>query len=109
MPIERAEIHGADLLTRRAGKRQPRDAGRDRGADRRVEPESPTAGLARIPDADDLLGLGNRLALDLGAFGRFSGTCGGALPFLRSAVRSNGGSLSENLGALLRGRNTRTT
>jgi hypothetical protein len=31
MPIERAEIHRSDLLARRAGKRQPRDAGRDCG------------------------------------------------------------------------------
>jgi hypothetical protein len=31
------------------------DPGRDRSADRRVQPKRPTAGLARVPDGDDLL------------------------------------------------------
>ena len=39
----------------------------NRGADSRVEPEFPPAGLPGIPDAADLLRLGNRLALGLGA------------------------------------------
>ena len=54
----------------------------------------PPAGLPRIPDADHLLRLGNRLALDLGAFCPFGGLCGGALSLLCSAVRSHEGSHS---------------
>ena len=95
MPIERAEINRANLLARRAGERKPRDAGRDGGADSRVEPEFTPASLPGIPDADDLLGFSECLALGPGAFGRFRRTRGGAFSFLRSAVRSHGPRLGQ--------------
>jgi hypothetical protein len=62
----------------------------DRGPDRRVEPQGASAGLPRVPDGDDLLGLGDRLALGLGALGVSRGSGGRAFPFLCSAVRSHG-------------------
>ena len=92
MPIERAEIDQAYLAARRAGERKPREAGRDRGADCGIKPEFTPAGLPGIPDADDLLGFSECLALGPGAFGRFRRTRGGAFSFLRSAVRAHGGS-----------------
>jgi hypothetical protein len=69
MPIQRAQINRADLLARRAQIGEPGDAGCNRSADRRVEPKRSAASLSRVPDSDDLLGLGDRLALSRGAFG----------------------------------------
>jgi hypothetical protein len=82
MTVESAQVDRAELPARRAGECQPRKAGRNRGADCRVEPQGPAAGLPRIPDGDGLLSLGNCLALDLGALCLGRSSCGGALAFL---------------------------
>jgi hypothetical protein len=84
--IKRAQVDGSELAAARAGEAQPRNAGRDRSADRRVEPERTPAGLARLPDSDDPLSLSDRLALGLLAL-RF-GPC--SIAFLRAAVRAPG-------------------
>ena len=90
MPIERAKVERAALAARRARVGEPRDAGSNRGADRRIEPKSPSASLARVPDGHDLLRIGDRLALDLGTLGRLRCPRGGALAFLCAAVRALG-------------------
>jgi hypothetical protein len=41
--IERVEIHRADNAACRAGEREPREAGGNRGADRRIKPQSVAA------------------------------------------------------------------
>jgi hypothetical protein len=70
VPIQRAQINSADLLARRARVGEPRNAGRDGGADRRIEPQLACASLARIPYRDNLLRINDRLALNPGAFCR---------------------------------------
>ena len=58
---------------------------------RRRSPDRTTAlatGLTSIPDLDDLLRFGGRLALRLGALGFLRGKCGSALAFLCSPVRA---------------------
>src|SRR5262249_53535640 len=92
MPVERAQIDRAPLPARGRGERKPRKAGSDRCFDRRVEPQSPTAGLARVPDGNNLLGFGDSFALDLGAIGFGRGFGGGSLAFLCSSVRPHAGS-----------------
>jgi hypothetical protein len=44
-------------------------------------------------DSDDPVGFRDRLALGLGTLRLGRSSCGGSLPFLRSAVRSHGGRL----------------
>jgi hypothetical protein len=87
MTVESARVYRGVLPATRAGQREPRDAGRDGSANRRIEPQGAPAGLSGIPDGDNLLRINNRLALSVGAlrFGR--STCGGSLALLRSAVR----------------------
>jgi hypothetical protein len=55
-----------------------------------LEPKNPPAGLARIPNGDDVLRVCDRLALGLGALCLGRCTSGGSLAFLRSAVRTHG-------------------
>jgi hypothetical protein len=55
-------------------------------ADRRAEPQGSPTGLPRIPDGDDLLRIGNRLALGLATLCWFRSLCGSSLAFLRSAA-----------------------
>jgi hypothetical protein len=67
--IKRPQIDRVALAAARAGERQPRQSGCNRSADCRIEHQRPPAGLGSVPDGDDLLSLGNRLALGLGALG----------------------------------------
>ncbi len=90
MPIERPQVDRAVLPAGRARVGQPRDASSNSGADRRIEPQRSPASLARVPDRHDLLRIGERLALGLGAPGLSRSTCSGALSFLRSAVGTHG-------------------
>jgi hypothetical protein len=85
MAIERPQIGGADYPAARTVERQPGQAGRDRGADRWIEPLGSPAGLARVPDGDDLMRLSRRFALGLGALG-FLRSGGSSLAFLCSTV-----------------------
>jgi hypothetical protein len=87
MPVEGAQIDGPELPARRAGEREPRQPGRDGGTDSRVEPQRAAAGLARVPNSDDLLRVGDCLALGLGAPCLSRRPRCGALSFLCSAVR----------------------
>ena len=61
MQHRRQNTRHASLMTLDS---QPGQPSRNRGADRRVEPQRTAAGLASIPDRDDLL---HRLALGVGA------------------------------------------
>jgi len=89
VPIERAQIDRPDLTARRARERKPREASRDGGPDRRVEPQGSTAGLPRVPDRNNLLRFDDRLALGLGASGLGRCLSGGALAVLSSSVRTH--------------------
>ena len=90
MTVESAQVYRGVLPATRAGQREPRQPGRDGSADRRIEPQRAPACLPGIPDGNDLLRFRNRLALGLGALGLGGTTCGGAFPFLCSAVRTHG-------------------
>jgi hypothetical protein len=83
------EIDAPDLTTGRAREREPRKSGSDCRADRRIEPERAPTGLARIPDRDDLLRIGDGLALGLGALGCFRCSALALLCSLGSATRSS--------------------
>jgi hypothetical protein len=64
MQHRRQNTRHASLMTLDS---QPGQPSRNRGADRRVEPQRTAAGLASIPDRDDLLRVRDRLALGVGA------------------------------------------
>jgi hypothetical protein len=89
MAVESAQVYRGRLPAARAGQREPRQPGRDGSADRRIEPQRAPTCLAGIPDGNDLMRFGNRLALGLGALGFSRRTCCGSLAFLRSAVRTH--------------------
>ena len=90
MSIEDAQIDRSPLTARRTREAEPRKSGGDCGANGRIEPQLAPAGLSRVPDSDDLLRIGNRLALGLGALRFLRGSGGGSLPFLFSAVWTHG-------------------
>jgi hypothetical protein len=73
--------------------RRPRSRRRSSNRTRAQVPGLPGVLLER----DDLLRIANRLALGLGALGPRSGTGGGALTFLRSAIRSRAGAFADSL------------
>jgi hypothetical protein len=73
MQHRRQNTHHASLMTLDS---QPGQPSRNGGADRRIEPKSPSASLARVPDSHDLLRIGDRLALGLGALCRPRGRAG---------------------------------
>ena len=85
------------MAAARAGERQPRQPGRDGGADGRIEPQRAPAGLACIPYRDDLLRLGDCLALELGALDLGRSPCGSTLAFLRAAVRTHAAKITGPL------------
>ena len=64
MQHRRQNTRHASLMTLDS---QPGQPSRNRGADRRIEPQRTAASLASIPDRDDLLRVRDRLALGLGA------------------------------------------
>ena len=89
MPVEGAQIKRADLSARRARVGQPREAGRYGSAYGRVKPQLAPAGLARIPDRDNFLRVGNRFALGFGALDLLRCSCGSGCAFLCSAVQTH--------------------
>jgi hypothetical protein len=91
MAIERAQINASDHEATRAVERQPGKAGHDWSADRRLEPTGSPAGLARVPDINDLLRISRGLALDLSTLGLLSRSSSGAFTFLCSTVWTQGG------------------
>jgi len=86
MPVQAAQLNRTPLAASGAGEAPPRVASRDGCADRGIEPQGSAAGLPCVPDSDDLLGFGNRLALGLSALGFLRRSGGGSLTFLRSAL-----------------------
>jgi hypothetical protein len=89
VPIEGAQVDGANLAARRARKREPREPGPDRGTNSRVESKLTPASLPRIPNRDDFLGFGDGLPFGFGALRSFRGKGSGALPFLCATVRTH--------------------
>ena len=89
MSIKGAQVDRPELSAGRARKCQPREPGRDGSTDCRVEPQGSPTSLTRIPDRDDLLRFGNRLALGFGTLRSFRGKGGGALSIQCAAVRSH--------------------
>jgi hypothetical protein len=77
MTIESPQVYRGVLPAARTGEREPRQSGRDGIADRRIEPQRAPACLPRIPDGNDLVRFGNRLAFGLGALGLSRRTCCG--------------------------------
>jgi hypothetical protein len=82
------QINKGVLSAAWAGERQPRQSGSNCGADRWIEPQRSAAGLPRVPNGNDLLGLSDGLAFSLIPLRLGSSLGGGSLAILW-AVRSH--------------------
>src|SRR6516164_7356860 len=90
MPVNGPQIDRADHLAAGTRVGQPRESGCNRSANCWVEPQGSPASLTRIPDLHDLLRVGGRLALGLGALRLLGCPGGGTLAFLSSSVEAHG-------------------